>query len=319
MSELKKNHKNKNRYKGNKPLVSVVMPVYNTAEYVSSAIDSILTQTYKNFELIIINDGSQDNSPEIIKYYQKKYPKKIRVITLKTNTNAAGNGAFNKGLTIAKGNFVARMDADDIALPNRLEKQVNYLVQHPNTVLIGSQAVVIDKDGKIIGKKLVPQTHTEIYQSFAVKNPIIHPSCMFNRNLFKNPRKLYDQKFGMGDDYYTFIGLTQRGKLVNLPDILMKYRIHKNNATFQKPKSDFVNSIKIRKAAQKDFDYKITTIAALTTLIQAIIIFMLPERFIIPVYLYARGITNPIESIKNTLKKSLASIIITYAKVLNLL
>lgn len=295
------------------------MPIYNAADYVSSAIESILTQTYKNFELIIINDGSYDNSAEVIRYYQKKYPKKITVITLKSNTNAAGNGAFNRGLSLAKGQFVARMDADDIALPNRLKKQVNYLIKHPNTVLVGSQAVVIDKDENIIGKKLVPQSHTEIYKSFAVKNPIIHPSCMFNRNLFRNKRKLYDQKFGMGDDYYTFIGLSKRGKLASLPDILIKYRIHEHNATFQKPKADFINSIKIRKAASQDFDYKISTLAAFTTTVQAIIIFMLPEKLILPVYMYARGITNPMQSIKNRLKKSLASLMISYAKILNLL
>src|SRR5438105_3801141 len=112
------------------PLVSVIMPVYNAQEYVGEAIQSIMYQTYQNFEFIIVDDASTDTSVEIIKRYQQMYPGKIQLIQMKNNLNAGGDACANVALEHAMGKYIARMDADDFAHQSRLEKQVAYLEKH---------------------------------------------------------------------------------------------------------------------------------------------------------------------------------------------
>jgi len=143
--------RNKMRKINKQPLVSVIMPVYNAGDFLRPAIKSILKQTYKNFELIIIDDASTDNSWAIIKDFKTKNPRKIITIKLKRNLNKGGDACANVGYRKAKGEFVARMDADDISDPKRLEKQVDYLLKNKDIFMVGTQAWVIDKKGEIIG------------------------------------------------------------------------------------------------------------------------------------------------------------------------
>lgn len=140
----------------NNPLVSIIMPVYNAGLFLVEAIESIINQTYENWELIIIDDASTDNSWKIIKRFKNQYPKKIKVIRLKKNLNKGGDVCANIGFQKAKGRFIARMDSDDISHSNRLEKQVKFLLNNPDIFMLGSQAWVIDKNGEIIGEKNLP-------------------------------------------------------------------------------------------------------------------------------------------------------------------
>ncbi len=117
----------KNKNKNQNPLVSVIMPVYNAGNFLMEAIESILNQTYQNFEFIIVDDASTDNSWKIIQKYAKKYPKKIKAFQLKKTLNRGGDACANFALKKAKGKYIARMDADDIAHPKRLEKEVDFL------------------------------------------------------------------------------------------------------------------------------------------------------------------------------------------------
>src|SRR5579859_558580 len=189
------------------PLVSVIMPVYNAAGFLAAAIDSILKQTYENLELIIVDDASTDKSWKIIQKYTKRYPKKIHSHQTTKQTNAAGNGAMNYGFQFAKGEFIARMDADDIAHPKRIAKQVAYLLAHPDTIVLGTQAKVIDKKGKVIGQKIMPTSHNDIYRQYGIFHPMIHPSVMINRKLLPKQKGVYSMKFNVNDDYYTFFKL----------------------------------------------------------------------------------------------------------------
>ena len=229
-----------------KPLVSVVMPVYNAQDYLAEAINSMLSQTYQNFELIIIDDASKDSSPEIIKRYQKKFPKKIKIITVKKNLNRGGDHCANLGIEIAKGKYIARMDADDISLPHRLEKQVEFLEKNPKVFLLGSNAYVIDKRGKVIGDKLEPSSSEEIYKSYTRFHPIIHPSAMCRR-LINGRKFLYKIKYNANNDYYTFFSLLCQGFVFrNLDEKLIYYRIHETNDTFVNIKGKLINTLKIR-------------------------------------------------------------------------
>jgi glycosyltransferase involved in cell wall biosynthesis len=137
-----------------KPLVSVVMPVYNAEAYLKDAVESMLYQTYPAIELIIVDDHSTDNSWEILKSYKEQFPTRIKLIRTKKNLNCGGDTCANYGISKAIGKYIARMDADDIAVPNRIEKQVAYLESHPGVTLVGSQAYVINGKGETIGEKM---------------------------------------------------------------------------------------------------------------------------------------------------------------------
>jgi glycosyltransferase involved in cell wall biosynthesis len=218
------------------PLVSVIMPVFNAGKFLGPAIESIAYQTYKRMELIIVDDASTDDSRITIKAYKKRYPKLIRAYRIPKQTNSAGNGATNFGLTKAKGEYIARMDADDISYKTRIAKQVAYMIAHPATILVGTQANVIDKQGHIIGVKSVPMTHEAIYDQFGILHPLIHPSVMIRRSLLPYPNKIYAMKWDVNDDYWTFFRLLNHGTFANLPDYLLKYRIHGNNISLTEGK-----------------------------------------------------------------------------------
>ena len=144
-----------------KPLVSVIMPVYNGSLFVGEAIESILEQTYEPLELVIVDDASTDSTPEILRFYKNKFPKIITVVSLSKNhgDSAAANIAFKK----VRGEFIARMDADDIAHPQKIELQVKYMKAHPEVIVLGTQADVINAENEIVGRKNFPLTHKKIY------------------------------------------------------------------------------------------------------------------------------------------------------------
>lgn len=278
--------------KRNEPLVSVVMPVYNAREFLAEAIESILSQTYKNFELLIVDDGSTDDSWEMIGKYARRYPKKIKTLRLKSRTNEAGNGAVNAILPKARGEYIARMDADDVAHPKRLEKQVAFLEKNSQVILVGTQARVTDARGRVTGKKTYPLSHDEIYKQYAVVHPIIHPSVMIRRSMLPNKNRLYELKYGVNDDYYTFFRLMNYGEFANLSGRLLDYRVHGSNVSLVNLKKQYKNIARIRKAAQKDFGYKVPVKARLVMFLQDLIVGVVPEKLLTGAYLFLRGMSS---------------------------
>lgn len=272
------------------PLVSIVMPVYNAEKFIGEAIESILAQTYKNFELVIVDDVSQDSSFQIAKFYESKFPQKIKAIKLKKNTNAAGNGAMNAVFTKLKGEFIARMDADDIAHRRRIEKQVNFLVNNEKALLVGTQANIIDGNGKKTGEKKFPTKWKEIYEEYFVFHPILHPSVMFRKSLLPSKKYIYENCWGINDDYYTFFKLLNYGEFHNLKEKLLSYRMHGENSSLQNPKKKFINSVKIRLLALNLFGYKPTFKGIFLFLAQILTISLIPESFIVPLYFAIRGV-----------------------------
>ncbi|MBI3289946.1 glycosyltransferase [Candidatus Microgenomates bacterium] len=282
------------------PLVSVIMPVYNGSFFVTEAIESILAQTYKPLEFIIVDDCSRDSTPGILEQYKKRFPEALRVISLKKNLGGAGSAAVNAVLHKAKGKFIARMDSDDIAHPQKIELQVKYMLAHPEVIVLGTQADVINGENEIVGKKNFPLTHKKIYESFAVVNPMLHPSCMFRRALLPSKDKLYENKFEPNDDYYTFFKFLNYGKFANLPQPLFYYRVHGNNISLQNPKSKFQNSLMIRKLAINTLGYVPTNRGKILTFAQRVLISILPEKIIVPLYMLFRGMLSPINLLPRT-------------------
>ncbi|MCK4553264.1 glycosyltransferase family 2 protein [Candidatus Pacearchaeota archaeon] len=219
--------------KSRKPKISVVMPVYNAEKYLDESIKSILNQTFKEFELIIINDASTDSSLKIIKKFQKK-DKRVKLIKNKKNLGPAK--ARNKALKLAKGKYIAILDSDDICFPDRFKIQCDYLEDNPHIFLVGSSAIVIDEKGEKIGIFKKYDNYKKIKKKLTKTNCMIHPSIMF-----KNAGDIfYRKKFQGSEDYDLYLRLlTSEKNLTNLQDILLKYRISENSFVSTMPNQMF--------------------------------------------------------------------------------
>lgn len=266
------------------------MPVYNTAEFVTDAIESILSQTYRNFELIVVDDGSTDNTPEILRSYKRRYPKAICLITLKKNIG--DSQATNIGFRVARGEFIARMDADDISHPERLVRQIEYMLKHPGVIMLGTQAEIINENGEKIGEKIFPTKHINIYKDYAIYHPMLHPSCLFRKALLPNKEFLYDTGYKPNDDYYTFFKLLNHGKFTNLPEKLLYYRIHSKNISLQNLKKRFYNTLKIRIMAIAKLGYKPSAKGLLAMLVQLVLVSFVPERALLVLYVLIKRIKS---------------------------
>jgi len=210
------------------PKISVIMSAYNAEKYIAEAIESILNQTFKNFEFIIINDCSTDNSLKIIKKYMKK-DKRIILINNKKNFGRAKSR--NRGLKIAKGKYIAILDSDDVSLSERFEKQYNFLEQHQDVFLVGTGSINIDENGikKSISKPIC--SFKKISKILPFNNCIFHPSIMFRNG----DKYFYREKFPYSQDYDLYLRLLSKGKrLVNMPEILIKYRINPHAVSWTK-------------------------------------------------------------------------------------
>lgn len=276
--------------KAPQPLVSVIMPVYNAGSYLVEAIESILHQTFQDFEFIIIDDASTDASWKIIRSYQHRFPHKITVIRLKKNLNAGGDTCANIGLAAARGKYIARMDADDISHPRRLELQVAFLETHPDIFLVGSNADVIDQYGRSIGEKTEPLTHEDIRKQYFTFHPLIHPSTMYRRVVNGTPFR-YQLRYSANNDYYTFFSLLCEGnRYANLPEKLLSYRIHGKNDTFVQMKKKYLNTLKIRLTMCRRFGYRPSLKAIVMTIMQTGVVLLLPEALISQLYYITKGI-----------------------------
>ncbi|OGM93849.1 hypothetical protein A2524_00620 [Candidatus Wolfebacteria bacterium RIFOXYD12_FULL_48_21] len=207
------------------PLISVIMPVYNAERFVKEAIESILHQTFTDFEFIIINDGSSDRSAEIIKSFTDP---RIHMVS---QSNTGIIGALNTGLKIAQGTYIARMDADDMSEPVRLEKQVTFLRGHPDIALCGTWAKTISDTGEETGAYDYPSTtHAEIKRAMLRHNPFIHPSVMFTKQAIEKVGR-YRQEYKHAEDYELWTRIVATFNTANLPEYLFKYRITEGSVT----------------------------------------------------------------------------------------
>ena len=213
------------------PVISVIMPVYNSRQYLDAAVKSILQQSFKDFELLIFDDGSTDGSRERLQYYAQKDPR----IQLFLREHGGLTLLLNEGLQKAKGTFIARMDSDDISLRNRFEVQLAFLKAHSDCVAVGSEILRIDPSGLPIGVKGQPIDHEGILQAFLQgKGGVInHPSVMFPRAALERIDG-YNRAMEPAEDFDLFIRLAEVGKLANLPEVLLKYRLHCNRTTDRK-------------------------------------------------------------------------------------
>lgn len=209
------------------PLVTVLMPVYNAEKYLDEALCSILDQTFTAFELLIINDGSSDHTEDIIKKHTDE-----RITYVKNSENQGIVKSLNIGINLSKGKYIARMDADDIAKPTRLQQQVDFMLANPEYKLCGSQAIAIDENSKAQFQINTECTYDDIKVQMLFKNRFIHPSVIFDKQIAKGI--LYAIDYQYAEDYYLFSQITLNYKVANLTDHLLNYRLHSENITSKK-------------------------------------------------------------------------------------
>lgn len=201
--------------------VSVLIPCYNASKYISSCIESVLLQDLADFEILIVDDGSNDSSLEIIRSYDDE---RIRLIELEKN--AGITNALNIGLKYCEGQFIARMDADDIAFPSRLSKQVNYLEKYPDHIAVGSSIINFDELGN---EALIPypESNMDIISNLLLfERTMCHPSVMFRRSVVTESKLEYSQKYIHCEDMHFWYQLSKLGKLHNIQEPLIKYYRH---------------------------------------------------------------------------------------------
>jgi glycosyltransferase involved in cell wall biosynthesis len=203
------------------PLVSVVMPAYNAGKFIESAIKSILFQSYGNIELIIIDDGSTDNTLEIIKSFNDS-----RIILIKNNNNIGQPLSRNKAIGSAKGKYIANADADDINMSNRVEKQVKILEENPLVDVLGSGMYIVDTFDNILGKfngRGGYTQHEELIDTIYKESPFPHPSIMGKREWFlKYP---YRQRYYRAQDRELFLRTYQWSNFARIAECLFAWRV----------------------------------------------------------------------------------------------
>ena len=208
-----------------KPIITVLMPVHNGSLYLRDAIDSILGQTFHNFEFLIIDDGSTDNTADIINSYKDG---RIRVI--KNDTNIGISRALNIGIQNAQGRYIARMDCDDASRSDRLSKQVLFMEQHSEIGICGSWVKTIGEWGP--GHLWRFYTEPEqIKCQLLFGNVLAHPSVLMRRNVFENTGIYYDVSYKYAQDYKLWVELAKKVLFVNFPEVLVAYRLHANQAS----------------------------------------------------------------------------------------
>lgn len=208
------------------PMISVIMPAYNAEKYIKEAINSVLRQTYDNFEFIIIDDGSLDNTVKEIKKYIDP-----RIIFIQNEKNKGLIETLNNAIRIAKGKYIARMDADDIACSERLEKQFNYMENNPDISILGANLRYISGTYETH----FPEKYEDIKIQMLESNKISHPTVMMRKAHIVNSQLRYNENYPSAEDYKLWIDAIQNGlKIENMPDILLFYRIHENQISSQK-------------------------------------------------------------------------------------
>ena len=225
-------------------MVSVVMAVFNGAEYIRESLHSILNQTFQDFELIIVDDASTDNTVNIIKEY-----KDDRIVLICNDENLKLPKSLNKGIKSAKGKYIIRMDADDICMPNRFVKQVSFMEENPDIAASSGNYYTIDERGRIkrkFGLKIRSWRLTgKMLNKYAlIPSPLVHPAAIIRKEIF-DKGIMYNEEYTSAQDYELWLNIHRLYKLGNISDVILKYRIHKKSISISKRGKQLFNAYKI--------------------------------------------------------------------------
>lgn len=227
-----------------RPKISVIMSVYNGMPYLKGAVESIFNQTYDNFEFIIVDDASTDGTREYLKSLKDK-----RIKLIKNSKNLGLAVSLNKALRQTQGDYIARMDADDISLPKRLETQIKVFDDDPSITICGTWADLIDEKDKIIGDRKYPISDSGIKKLLAWEPSIIHPTLMIRAEALKELAG-YDPKFDFAEEYELLMRAKNKFKMANVPQKLLLWRLWNKRRSRQN----------MRRMGQVDLTIKLTAL-----------------------------------------------------------
>jgi glycosyltransferase involved in cell wall biosynthesis len=263
------------------PLITIVLPVLNGERHLGTAIASVCAQTFRSWELLVIDDGSTDRSAAIAERFAHEDPR-VRLISLGRNTGMAA--ATNRGIRESRGRYIARMDDDDICHSDRLALQFAFLEKNAGCVAVGSQVRLIGPEGDLLGDKSFPLADQEIRQLMFRFTPLQHSSVLFRGDSLRE--ELYDESIRYAEDLELYFRLGRRGSFANLPEFLLQYRQSPDSVTFCNAKASFFETCRIREsnAALLPADWK----RSLGLLAARLAAYALPSGLIFPLYTVAR-------------------------------
>jgi hypothetical protein len=212
----------------NSPIIAVVMSVFNGQAYLRGAVESILAQTFTDFEFVIIDDGSTDKTAEILSDYAKR-DDRVRVVS---HENRGRAESLNRGIELARAPLIARMDADDISLPHRLKEQADFLERHPEVGLLSGAYDLMGSDNKILNTIRLPLGDLEIRTRMLDYNAMCHPAVIMRKDIVLSAGG-YRRAFSESEDYDLWLRMAERTRLANLEQVVLQYRIHPGQASIQ--------------------------------------------------------------------------------------
>jgi len=229
-------------------MVSVLIPVFNGAHYLPSTMDSIFSNSYKNYEVILVDDGSSDNSKKLCLEYQSKYSN-VKFVSFDTNKGMVR--ALNVGIQIASGKYIARINQDDLMIEDRLVKQVDFLEKNPQVVVVGGQVVLFTNENALYDTINFPLTDKELRSRWLALSPFSDPTTMYKRDIFLKTTG-YDQNFWPADDVHMWYMMGKLGELANLSDVVTKVRWHAGAGSIKYHKNQIKKTLAVHMWAAKN-------------------------------------------------------------------
>ncbi len=263
----------------NSPKVSVLMPAYNVEKYIGEAIESILNQTFTDFEFIIVDDGSTDGTWKIIQSYAEK---DSRIVPLQNEKNLHISKTRNRLIGLARGEYVMWQDADDISVGDRTQKQVNFLDEHDDVGIVGGFLEMFTEKGEVSIRKYSNSDTTlrkNIFKFVTVSQPV----SMVRKSIY-NKVGIYNERFNVAEDLDLLFRVGSVSKLANVQEIMLKYRIFDESITFKQLRKMELLTIRIRNRYSKDHGYQMSVSSKFYNCLQFLAIFLIPVKLKIKLF-----------------------------------
>jgi glycosyltransferase involved in cell wall biosynthesis len=258
------------------PRVSVLMPVYNTAAFLEEALRSIADQTFTSFEFIIVDDGSNDGSAQILAAFERK-DHRVRVLSNVTNMGIVHS--LNRGIKECRGDYIFRMDSDDISMSDRIEQQIAVLDANPKIVVLGSSLTYIEASGRELG--IVRQSR--MGRSLLFMNPLFHPTVVFRRTALEENGNSYLERYRYAEDYYLWMQLSKIGELSAIDQVLLKYRISDNVSRIKHLKAMLRATLRVKLAGALRLGLRPSIVDIVRFALECFLLF-LPNRLVLWIY-----------------------------------
>lgn len=256
------------------PKISVLMPVYNAENYLGLAIQSILDQTFKDFEFIIVDDYSTDKSWKVIKKYAKADK---RIIALRNKDHLRTTKTLNRGLGIVKGKYIARMDADDWSYPDRLQKQFDFMESYPKVGVSGGAIEVCNRNLKVLNVRRYPLSDASARKIIFRYSPFAHPATIWRETLLDKVGG-YNEDIPLSQDYELYFRIGRICKFANISDILLKLRTHDDSSSIIRGRYQEQFTLYTRIKAYLELGYNMTTFDKLYTFLQIVSMLVIPPK-----------------------------------------